>query len=38
MEKSVNNNQINEEAKKLSFVVAFLSLSAIVLFGVVPLA
>ena len=37
MEQNINKVQKHEDAKKLSFVVVFLSLFVIVLFGLVPL-
>ena len=37
MENNVNNVQKHDDAKKLSFVVVFLSLFVFVLYGLVPL-
>ena len=37
MEHNVNNAQKHDDTKKLSFVVAFLSLFVFVLYGLVPL-
>jgi len=38
MEQNINSAQKHDDSKKLSFVVAFLSLFVFVLFGLVPLA
>ena len=38
MEQNVNKVQKHEDTKKLSFVVAFLSMFVIVIFGLVPMA
>jgi len=38
MERNTNKIQHNEDTKKLSFVVVFLSLFVIALFGLAPLA